>query len=89
MLTSHRRRLILEKLHRDGQVAAKELNQELRISEDTIRRDLRELAQDGLLQRVHGGALPASPAVADFTGRQAVSMDGKAVLGRAAADTAG
>jgi hypothetical protein len=26
--------------------------------EDTIRRDLRELAQEGLLQRVHGGALP-------------------------------
>jgi DeoR/GlpR family transcriptional regulator of sugar metabolism len=85
MLTSHRRRLILEKLHRDGQVAAKEVSQELGLSEDTIRRDLRELAQEGLLQRVHGGALPASPAVADFAGRQGLSTEGKAVLGRAAA----
>ena len=33
-------------------------------------RDLRELAQEGLLQRVHGGALPASTAVVDFAGRQ-------------------
>jgi DeoR/GlpR family transcriptional regulator of sugar metabolism len=85
MLTTHRRRLILEKLHREGQVAAKDLSQELRLSEDTIRRDLRELAQEGLLQRVHGGALPASPAVADFAGRLALSTEGKAVLGRAAA----
>ena len=36
------------------------------VSEDTVRRDLRELAAEGLLQRVHGGALPASPAVAPF-----------------------
>jgi DeoR/GlpR family transcriptional regulator of sugar metabolism len=85
MLTTQRRRFILEKLHREGQVVAKELSQELRLSEDTIRRDLRELAQDGLLQRVHGGALPASPAVTDFAGRQALSTEGKTVLGRAAA----
>lgn len=34
------------------------------MSEDTIRRDLRELAAEGRLQRVHGGALPASSAIA-------------------------
>src|SRR5579883_2115452 len=85
MLTTHRRRLILERLQRAGQVAAKELSGELRVSEDTIRRDLRELAQEGLLQRVHGGALPASAAVTDFAGRQVLSSEGKCVLGRAAA----
>ncbi len=85
MLTSTRRRLILETLQRDGQVAAKELSQQLDLSEDTIRRDLRELAREGLLQRVHGGALPASPAVANFAGRQTVSTESKTVLGRAAA----
>ncbi len=86
MLTTQRRRLILERLRREGEVAAKALSQELGLSEDTIRRDLRELAQEGLLQRVHGGALPASPAVADFAGRQAVSTEGKAALGRAGAE---
>ena len=68
MLTSQRKQHILEVLRRDGQVIAKQLSQELGLSEDTIRRDLRELAQEGQLQRVHGGALPASPAVVDFAG---------------------
>ena len=39
---------------------------ELGTSEDTIRRDLRELAAEGKLQRVHGGALPASAAMGDL-----------------------
>jgi predicted transcriptional regulator len=70
VLTSQRKRLILDKLRAEGQIIAKSVSHELGLSEDTIRRDLRELAQEGLLQRVHGGALPASPAVADFAGRQ-------------------
>jgi DeoR/GlpR family transcriptional regulator of sugar metabolism len=85
MLTQHRRRLILEGLEQEGQVTVKALSRELGLSEDTIRRDLRELAHDGLLQRVHGGALPASPAIANFAGRQALATDEKIVLGRAAA----
>ena len=64
MLTSHRKQQILSLLKRNGQVIAKEVSQSMSVSEDTIRRDLRELAQEGLLQRVHGGALPASPAIA-------------------------
>ena len=43
VLTSHRKQHILEVLGRTGQVVAKELSQELGLSEDTIRRDLREL----------------------------------------------
>src|SRR6202040_939649 len=85
MLTSHRKRLILDKLRAEGQVIAKSISHELGLSEDTIRRDLRELAQEGLLQRVHGGALPASPAVADFAGRERIAPDGKVAIGRAAA----
>ncbi len=85
MLTSERKRHILEILKRDGRVVAKAVSQELGLSEDTIRRDLRELASEGLLQRVHGGALPASPGMADFTARQAIGPDGKRAIGRAAA----
>src|SRR5882757_4627152 len=85
MLTSQRKRLILDKLRAEGQVIAKSISHELGLSEDTIRRDLRELAQEGLLQRVHGGALPASPAVADFAGRELITPDGKVAIGRAAA----
>jgi DeoR/GlpR family transcriptional regulator of sugar metabolism len=46
---------------------------------------LRELAQEGLLQRVHGGALPASPAIVDFAGRESITPEGKIAIGRAAA----
>ena len=85
MLTSQRKQHILDVLQRDGQVIAKQLSQELALSEDTIRRDLRELAQEGLLQRVHGGALPASPAVANFAAREELSIDAKRAIGKAAA----
>lgn len=85
MLTSQRKQHILDLLQRDGQIIAKHLSQELGLSEDTIRRDLRELAQEGLLQRVHGGALPASPAVANFAVREELSMPAKQAIGRTAA----
>ena len=84
VLTTHRKQHILGLLRQSGQVIARELSQELGISEDTIRRDLRELAAEGLLQRVHGGALPASPALGDFSARTAVATDEKRMIGRAA-----
>ncbi len=85
MLTAQRKGLILELLRRDGRVVAKELAATLDLSEDTIRRDLRELAADGLLQRVHGGALPSSPAMADFTVRTGISQQAKAAVATIAA----
>jgi DNA-binding Lrp family transcriptional regulator len=55
---SLRRQKILLILERDGKVMASELSQHFAVSEDTIRRDLAELDSAGLVQRVHGGALP-------------------------------
>ena len=72
-------------LQRTGQVIAKDLSEELGLSEDTIRRDLRELAAEGLLQRVHGGALPASPAVGNFAARLHVATEEKERIGQTAA----
>jgi DeoR/GlpR family transcriptional regulator of sugar metabolism len=85
MLTRERKIHILDVLSRERRVLAKELGQALNVSEDTIRRDLRELAAEGRLQRVHGGALPASPAIADFAGRQQIASNAKVAIGRAAA----
>jgi len=85
MLTTHRKQLLLARLHQDGKLIAKDFSVEMGVSEDTIRRDLRELAQEGLLQRVHGGALPSSPAMADFAGREEIRHEGKVSIGRAAA----
>jgi DeoR/GlpR family transcriptional regulator of sugar metabolism len=85
MLTQQRKQLIREQLRETGQIVAKDLSKQLAVSEDTIRRDLRELAADGLLQRVHGGALPASPATGNFTARLEVATSEKVAIGRAAA----
>jgi DeoR/GlpR family transcriptional regulator of sugar metabolism len=82
MLTTQRKKLILARLARDGQLIAKDLAREFDTSEDTIRRDLRELAQAGKLQRVHGGALPASAAVGDLQARESVWPQEKIALGR-------
>nr|WP_175802703.1 DeoR/GlpR family DNA-binding transcription regulator [Burkholderia anthina] len=85
MLTTQRKKVILDALARDGQVLAAELSAQFGVSEDTVRRDLRELAAEGLLQRVHGGALPASPAVAPFAQRETLEPEEKRRIARRAA----
>jgi DeoR/GlpR family transcriptional regulator of sugar metabolism len=85
MLTTHRKQQILALLKQTGQVIAKEVSQTMGVSEDTIRRDLREMAQEGLLLRVHGGALPVSPAIGDFASRELLRHEGKIAIGAAAA----
>ncbi len=85
VLTRERKTLILDVLRRDGRLVAKTLSHELGLSEDTIRRDLRELAAAGHLQRVHGGALPASPANAPLAVRARVATEGKIAIGKRAA----
>ena len=82
MLTRQRQKLLLDRLAAEGQLVAKTLALEFDTSEDTIRRDLRELAAEGRLQRVHGGALPVSAAVGDLAAREQLSTDDKRVLGR-------
>lgn len=77
MLVGERRELLLARLAADGKVLAKDVAAELGVSEDSIRRDLRDLAAAGLCQRVYGGALPVSPAVADYASRTAIAVDGK------------
>jgi DeoR/GlpR family transcriptional regulator of sugar metabolism len=85
MLTQQRKQLLLARLAKDGRIIAKEASAELALSEDTIRRDLRELAAEGLLQRVHGGALPASPTVANLAARRSMASAEKRRLGVKAA----
>ncbi|WVT74164.1 DeoR/GlpR family DNA-binding transcription regulator [Sinorhizobium chiapasense] len=85
MLTTQRRTLISARLARDGEIVAKRLADELDLSEDTIRRDLREMAAEGLLKRVHGGALPLVPPLPNFAARQEIAGEVKRRLGRKAA----
>jgi DeoR/GlpR family transcriptional regulator of sugar metabolism len=85
MLVAERRDLLLVRLNRDRSLVAKDLAQELGVSEDSVRRDLRDLAAAGLCQRVYGGAVPVSRAVVDYRARQAVEPESKERVAKRAA----
>jgi DeoR/GlpR family transcriptional regulator of sugar metabolism len=82
ILAAERQQQILERLGRDGRVLAAALAEVFSTSEDTIRRDLRDLAGRGLCRRVYGGALPVSPASTSVQVRVGEAIDRKAALGR-------
>lgn len=85
VLPEERQRLIVRRLSHDGRVVATELAKEFGTSEDTIRRDLRDLAAAGVCRRVYGGALPLSPAVGPIAKREQEAPERKAALARRAA----
>ena len=84
LLNAERRAKILEALGRDQRVLASELAAQFGVSEDTVRRDLRDLAEQGLLRRVYGGAVPKTPASLTYAGRKGESTTAKAAIARAA-----
>jgi DeoR/GlpR family transcriptional regulator of sugar metabolism len=84
MLAAERRDFLLARLRAEGKVVAKDIAAEIGIAEDSIRRDLRDLAAAGLCQRVYGGALPAAPAAADYATRATVAAGSKRRVATAA-----
>jgi DeoR/GlpR family transcriptional regulator of sugar metabolism len=80
VLAAQRRDVLLERLAGQGRIVAKDVAAELGVSEDSVRRDLRELAAEGLCQRVYGGALPVARAEADYAGRQRVAPESKSAV---------
>lgn len=63
LLADERRQQIEALLAAQGKVRAQDLAQRFGVSDDTVRRDLAEMAEAGRLRRVHGGALPPGPPV--------------------------
>jgi len=85
LLGEERRELVLRWLGAEGKVRASDLALRLRVSLDTVRRDLQELADAGLLRRVHGGALPpSSPGPDSFVERLPDDTAAKAAVAQAA-----
>ena len=87
MLAVLRRQRILDELQRNGSALISGLAEELSVSEMTIRRDLAGLERDGLLERVHGGAVLAQRGVEEpgFDKKVACQRAEKAAIARLAA----
>ena len=60
MLKKERQAYILHQVNLHNKVLSSSLCTEIKVSEDTIRRDLQELAEEGKVIKVHGGALSHS-----------------------------
>ncbi len=89
MLARHRQSLILQAVRSDGSARVSYLTHRLGVSDMTIRRDLEVLARDGLVEKVHGGAvLPGTPASQEpgFEAKLVLERPEKTAIAQAAAD---
>lgn len=84
-LPGERQQTILQLLREQGRVFSAQLALQMGVSEDSIRRDLRDLASQGLCRKVYGGALPAAPEFPPLADRHALQREQKQALARAAA----
>ncbi|WP_199185714.1 DeoR/GlpR family DNA-binding transcription regulator [Streptomyces carminius] len=88
LLAEQRRALILEEVRRRGGVRVNELTRRLNVSDMTVRRDLDALARQGVLEKVHGGAVPVSGASTHepgFEAKSALELGAKKDIARTAA----
>lgn len=83
-LPGERHAIILRLLQEEGRVLSAALAAHFGVSEDSVRRDLRELAARGLCRRVHGGALRITPAYAPLRERHDEGPQRKQALARCA-----
>lgn len=75
---------LLDQINRIGRILASDAAATFGVSEDSIRRDLRDLADAGLVQRFHGGAIRRIALAADFATRVDAAIERKRAIGEAA-----
>lgn len=87
MFGEERKKEILDILNLKGNVKVSELSKHYNVSEVTIRKDLQELEEAGLIERVHGGAVVPQKAKYEptFTEKTDKYIDEKIAIGKAAA----
>ncbi|MFD3494679.1 DeoR/GlpR family DNA-binding transcription regulator [Streptomyces sp. NPDC058690] len=91
LLAEQRRALILDEVRRRGGVRVNELTRKLSVSDMTVRRDLDALARQGVIEKVHGGAVPvveASTHEPGFEAKSTLELTAKEDIARVAATMA-
>ena len=77
---------IVEIAKSHGRVLVEDLVLEFAVSAQTIRKDLNEICDKGLLKRSHGGAVfPSGVENVEYEARRRIAADEKEAIGRAAA----
>jgi len=91
MLAIERQRRILEMAKREGTVRTQELSVLLKVTEETVRRDLDALSRQGFLRRTHGGAADVSIVLDELpqSEREARQAEEKTVIAKLAAKHVG
>ncbi|MEY8409631.1 DeoR/GlpR family DNA-binding transcription regulator [Lachnospiraceae bacterium 62-26] len=84
VLKEERQQQILNRLYADGNIHVNDLAAAFQASKDTIRRDLTELEEQGILRRVYGGAVPVKRPVLTIDGRKTIEKDEKYLVARKA-----
>nr|WP_246259665.1 DeoR/GlpR family DNA-binding transcription regulator [Streptomyces typhae] len=80
--------MILDEVRRRGGVRVNELTRKLGVSDMTVRRDLDALARQGVLEKVHGGAVPVAEASTHepgFEAKSGLELSAKEDIARTAA----
>jgi len=88
MIAQERQNQIVTLLELNGTVRTLELAEKFQVTDETIRRDLQILSDDGQLTRVHGGAssLNGRPRLRSFTERQTLHVEKKQAIAKKALD---
>lgn len=86
MYAAERYRSIVERVVGKGRASVTDLADDLAVTPETIRRDLSYLERQGLVRRVHGGAVPVGRVIveAPVTARKSAEVDAKARIARVA-----
>ena len=87
MTADERRQQLSEVLARRGFADLSQLATELDVSESTVRRDLTQLEDEGLVRRTHGGAVFVSDrfSALNYAARESAAVAEKVAIGRATA----
>jgi DeoR/GlpR family transcriptional regulator of sugar metabolism len=80
MVKEERLQLILEQLSKENKVRLEHLSDLLKVSEDTVRRDIKTLDSQGLLKAVRGGALANSPIPHHYRDRENYDLGQKRAI---------
>lgn len=80
MKKEERQKVILEYLSKEHRLTLTELSAYLNVSEDTVRRDVKELSDQGLLKAVRGGAVAPSPIPLHFRKREKHDLENKKII---------